>query len=85
MDVGVRALKAELSAYLRRAASGELITVTERGRPVAILGPVLERVDLSAGVAAGWITPATTTGLRPIDRCAAQGSVLQSLTEDRGE
>ena len=39
-DVSVRELKAQLSRYLERAARGELIRVTERGRPKAIL-PVL--------------------------------------------
>jgi prevent-host-death family protein len=41
--VGVRALKNRLSQYLRRAAEGERLTVTDRGRPVAILGPPEER------------------------------------------
>ena len=85
MDVGVRDLKAHLSAYLRRAAAGERITVTERGQPVAVIGPVPQRVDLSAGVAAGWITPASTVGLRPVERHPARGSVMQALTEDRDE
>lgn len=85
MDVAVRELKAKLSAYLKRAAAGELITVTDRGRPVAVLGPVLETVDLSAAVAAGWVTPATRKGLRPVRRHQADGSVLQALAEDRGE
>ena len=34
MDVAVRELKAKLSAYLERAAAGEMITVTDRGRPM---------------------------------------------------
>jgi len=38
MDVAVRELKAKLSAYLQRAAAGEMITVTDRGRPIAVLG-----------------------------------------------
>ncbi|MFN8643962.1 MAG: type II toxin-antitoxin system prevent-host-death family antitoxin [Candidatus Binatia bacterium] len=40
MDVGVRELKQNLSAYLERAARGESIRVTDRGVPKAILGPV---------------------------------------------
>mgnify|MGYP003433399800 CR=1 FL=1 len=40
MDVAVRDLKAKLSAYLQQAAAGERITVTDRGRPVAVLGPI---------------------------------------------
>jgi prevent-host-death family protein len=38
--VGVRELRQNLSKYLRRVARGETLEVTERGRPVAILGPL---------------------------------------------
>ncbi len=37
--VGVRELKTRLSQYLKRAGRGERIVVTERGRPVAVIGP----------------------------------------------
>ena len=40
MTVGVRELKNRLSEFLRRVGEGERITVTDRGRPVAVLGPV---------------------------------------------
>jgi prevent-host-death family protein len=85
MDVGIRDLKARLSAYVERAAAGEVITVTDRGRPVAILGPPLGGLDLGAAVEAGWVTPATKVGLRPVSRHRATGTVLQALAEDRGE
>jgi prevent-host-death family protein len=38
-QVGVRDLKASLSAYLRRVAEGESVVVTDHGRPVARLVP----------------------------------------------
>jgi prevent-host-death family protein len=85
VDVAVRELKARLSAYLKRAAAGELITVTDRGRPIATLGPVLNRVDLSAAVAAGWVTPASKNGLRQVRRHKSAGTVEQALAEDRAE
>jgi prevent-host-death family protein len=85
MDVGVRELKARLSAYLRRAAAGERLTITDRGRPVAVLGPLLSGADLSIGVEEGWITPATESGLRPTIRHSAERSVLAVLDEDRVE
>lgn len=85
MDVAVRELKAQLSAYLKRAAAGEVITVTDRGRPVAVLGPVLQRIDLSAAIEAGWVTGPTKQGLDPVSRHAARGTVLRVLGEDRGE
>jgi prevent-host-death family protein len=40
VGVGVRELKAHLSAHLARVKSGQTIVVTERGRPVAKLVPV---------------------------------------------
>jgi prevent-host-death family protein len=43
--VGVRELKNRLSEFLRRVADGERITVTDRGRPVAALGPPAESSD----------------------------------------
>ncbi|MGH9114079.1 MAG: type II toxin-antitoxin system Phd/YefM family antitoxin [Acidimicrobiales bacterium] len=85
MDVAVRELKAKLSAYLKQAAAGEMITVTDRGRPIAVLGPVLEPVDLTAAVAAGWVTPASSTGLRRVRRYRAARGTLQTLAEDRAE
>jgi prevent-host-death family protein len=85
MDVAVRELKARLSAYLRRAAGGELITVTDRGRPIAVIGPVIDAIDLSAAVEAGWVTPAAATGLRPVRRHVARSTIEQAVTEDRAE
>ena len=40
MDATVRDLKTHLSAYLRRVADGESVTVKVRRRPVARLVPV---------------------------------------------
>lgn len=85
MDVGVRELKAKLSAVLQRAAAGEVITVTDRGRPVAVLGPPLGAVDLTRAAEEGWLTPASTQGLRPISRAQPRMPVLDALAEDRGE
>lgn len=87
MDVGVRELKSKLSAYLARAAAGELITVTDRGRPVAVLAPPPGAVDLTAAAKAGWLAPATATAtaLGPVRRHAAAGTVLAAVTDDRNE
>ena len=38
--VGVRELRQNLSVYLDRVKSGETLEVTERGQPVARLGPL---------------------------------------------
>ncbi len=39
-EVGIRALKQNASEVVARAAAGEVITVTDRGRPVAQLAPL---------------------------------------------
>lgn len=39
-EVGVRALKQNASAVVAAAAAGEVVTVTDRGRPAAFLSPI---------------------------------------------
>jgi prevent-host-death family protein len=39
-EVGIRELKAQASAVVRRAAAGRVITITDRGRPVARIVPL---------------------------------------------
>ncbi|AFV87880.1 type II toxin-antitoxin system prevent-host-death family antitoxin [Acidipropionibacterium acidipropionici] len=39
-EVGIRELKQNASSVVRRAAAGEEITVTDRGRPVARLSAI---------------------------------------------
>ncbi|MFV2064279.1 MAG: type II toxin-antitoxin system Phd/YefM family antitoxin [Chloroflexota bacterium] len=46
VKVGIRALKQNASAVVAEVASGDLVTITDRGRPVALLVPVTaSRVD----------------------------------------
>jgi len=84
-DVGIRELKQRLSEYLDRAERGELVRVTDRGRPKALLGPLPGRAHVEEGIAAGWITPGTGDPLTPARRWRARKSVLEALAEDRGE
>jgi prevent-host-death family protein len=59
-DVGVKALKDHLSAYLRRAQAGERIVITDRGTAMAVLGPLEEGAEtriaweLAQSGAASW-------------------------------
>lgn len=59
--VGIRQLKQNASEVVARAAAGELITVTDRGRPVARLIP-LAHSPVEQLIAAGLARPA----LRPL-------------------
>jgi prevent-host-death family protein len=88
MDVGVRELKQRLSEYLERAAQGEHITVTERGRPKAVIAPLPGGDHLQRGIDEGWITPARHgAGLLPPapKRSRATTTVAEMMAEDRGE
>ena len=59
LSVGVRELRQRASELLRLVARGETIEITDRGRPVAILGPLPEGSPLELLRAAGDIDSAT--------------------------
>lgn len=40
MELGIRALQQNASAVVAGAAAGEVVTITDRGRPVARLVPI---------------------------------------------
>lgn len=83
MDVGIRELKQGLSEYLDRVAAGELITVTDRGRPKALIIPVPGATGLERGIDEGWIRQPRSAGLHPIDRVAGRRSIAAVLDEER--
>lgn len=87
MDVGVRELKQRLSEYLERAAQGERITVTDRGRRKAVLGPLPGGDNFERGIVEGWITPPQLAGPLPPPptRYRASATVREMIEEDRGE
>lgn len=84
MDVGVRELKQHLSEYLDRAERGEVIRVTDRGRPKAMLAPLPGSANVEVGIAEGWITAGTGESLGPVRRSPSARSIAASLDEDRG-
>lgn len=92
--VGIKTLKNKLSEYVRVAADGETILVTDRDRVVAELGPPQpgRAADVSDALLAGivrqgWLRPplgtsATLPSRKPIMKIA---DVLRELAEDRGD
>lgn len=83
MEVGIRELKARLSQYVARAADGEDIVVTDRGRPVAHLSAIRAPSEFERGIEEGWIEPARSTRLKPVSRLVAKRSTLDVLDDDR--
>ena len=83
--VSVRELRQHLSRYLKRVAAGERLVVTERRRPVAMLGPLPEQEDvLEYLIAIGAATPATEDLLHlpPPLRAPGDGSSTAEILED---
>lgn len=65
-SIGIRELKDNLSRYIARAAAGEQVLITDRGRPVAALVPPPKASMYGSRyeelVASGVIRPALRTG-----------------------
>jgi antitoxin (DNA-binding transcriptional repressor) of toxin-antitoxin stability system len=86
--VGIRELKARLSHYLDRAAAGETIVVTDRGKAKAelrALSAVEQRIQ--QGIEEGWIRPGRPGGLSVRDRPRYKGrmTIAEAMAEDREE
>lgn len=82
-EVGVRALKQNASAVVARAAAGESVTITDRGRPVAQIIP-LGASQLLRMVESGRARPARRR-LRDLPAPSPGPSLSASLAESRDE
>ena len=91
--VSIGTLKAKLSEYLSRAKGGEAVVVTDRGRPVARLGPLEGETALEGREAqlarAGLVRPpsaeldrAALAAERPRD---PESRSLEMVLEERAE
>jgi prevent-host-death family protein len=85
--VGIRELKARLSAYIRQVKAGGTVVIVERGTPVGRIVPVIPSVEvrtqklIEAGLIA-WsgqrLAPAA-----PVARTRGRRMVADLLLEDR--
>ncbi len=85
MEVGIRELRADLSRWIRRVEDGEVVTVTDRGRPVATITPTNgKRSRLDALIAAGLVLPATRPWVGPLPPLLeGAGPLSDYVLEDR--
>jgi antitoxin (DNA-binding transcriptional repressor) of toxin-antitoxin stability system len=89
--VDLRTLKNKLREYVRLAASGETVLVTDGDRMVAELGPPREGSPLQAdallakGLRTGWIAPPALPSGGPAPRkpVAELRELLEDLRQDR--
>jgi prevent-host-death family protein len=86
--VGIRELRQDLSVFVRRVLQGDTFEVTERGRPVALLGPLPEdSTPLGRLVREGRVRPPADDLLKlglPRGRTTTETSrALQAEREER--
>ena len=84
MNVEIHELKEHLSVFVRKAAVGGRIIVTDSGKPVAKLEGLGGRSMLERGIAEGWITPPSRGELSPPLHRKGLHSTMEVLDEDRG-
>lgn len=92
--VGIKVLKNRLSEYVRLAAAGESVLVTDRDRVVAELGPpsptrsaAVQDVLLAEAVRNGWLRPAMVRSTEPPPSLpvASWAELSDELDSDRGD
>lgn len=94
-SIGIKVLNSRLSEYVRLAASGETVLVTDRDRVVAEIGPpretrspILADALLAEAAHRGWLTPPTlsATGELPsAEPVGRLGDILGELNADRSD
>jgi antitoxin (DNA-binding transcriptional repressor) of toxin-antitoxin stability system len=92
--VGLKVLKNKLSEYVRLAAQGETVLVTDRDRVVAELSPpqksrspIMADALLAEAVRQGWITPPTLAASTPPPRKPVTSfrKLQKELEQDRSD
>jgi prevent-host-death family protein len=85
--VGLKTLKNKLSEYVRLAAAGETVVITDRGRAVAeIVPPQCSHSVLTPfeheGLREGWLRPALIRDGTPPPREPVKGITFERLMAD---
>ena len=87
MSVGIRELKARLSAYLRQVKAGATLVITERGQPIGRIVPLRPSVyqraeELAQAGLASW-SGRRLRAREPVARIRGGKMLSQLLLEDR--
>ena len=85
--VGLKTLKNKLSEYVRVAAAGETIAITDRGRVVAEIGPPKPKHEsvIERGIREGWISRAVRGPDWPPKGKPIPGLTLEDILADLDE
>lgn len=92
--IGLKVLKNKLSEYVRLAAGGEVVLITDRDRVVAEIvppaigrGQMVDDAELAEAVRQGWLTPplAGPGGEVPRQPVLALATLLDEMDADRAD
>lgn len=85
--VGIRELRQNASAVLRRVAAGETVEVTDRGRAVARIVPMHEASRLGQLMAEGRAGGAAgdLLDVKPVSRAAGKPALSKLLADTRSD
>ena len=85
--VGLKTLKNKLSEYVRAAAAGETVVITDRGRVVAEINPPKRKQEsvIERGIREGWIRPAVRGADWPPKGKPVPGLTLEKILADLDE
>jgi prevent-host-death family protein len=83
-SVGIRQLQQHASAVIQRVKDGEVIEITERGRPVAQIGPP-RKSPIEVLIDAGLADPATMSIHDLPPPLPARGRPLGEILEEMRE
>jgi prevent-host-death family protein len=83
-SVGLNILKNKVSEYVRLAAAGETIVITDRGRAVAKLVPPRREAEpvIERGIREGWVRPAKRGADWPPPSKPVPGLTFEQLMAD---
>ena len=85
--VGIRELKAQLSAYVQRVKAGDTVVITERGKAVGRIVPIERSVEerLQDLIAAGVVewNGQKLEPMAPVAKTHGATTVADLLLEDR--
>jgi len=85
--VGVRELRQNATAVLRRVAAGDVVEITDRGRAVARIVPIHEASRLEQLVAEGRASGATgdLLDIKPMPRIGGKPLLSKILADMRAD
>ena len=83
MDIGIRELRDGLSRHLAEVRKGHTLTVTDHGKPIALIVPVQQPTTLEQLIAEGLVRPARSRKTDLPTPAKATGSVSELVADQR--